>query len=251
MNPFSFMLFFVSISTVFTSFLLIQKRFPFLQSRLSSHLPCERLESTVSDVWCGKGVGFSTDAVSLDPPRRNLPPSRRKIDVDKNSSNQTEAETVWSGWRYSHCSIPMLLLGTNKRHVDLVLATYFANVICVFSQETSSAQSTCEIIGLVSLLQVKITRASRPDLGKKKLRSNTRPIIASELLYWSFLKKRAGLNIMVLFDPETNNKLRSEAPMFKLINQSLLFCWRFHEKRLAPQNITLDAIHRCDTTLHI
>ncbi|WZZ26121.1 hypothetical protein YC2023_009522 [Brassica napus] len=26
----------------------------------------------------------------MDPPRRNLPPSRRKIDVDKNSSNQTE-----------------------------------------------------------------------------------------------------------------------------------------------------------------
>ncbi|KAH0915169.1 hypothetical protein HID58_029615 [Brassica napus] len=27
------------------------------------------------------GLGFSTDAVSMDPPRRNLPPSRRKIDV--------------------------------------------------------------------------------------------------------------------------------------------------------------------------
>nr|VDD49980.1 unnamed protein product [Brassica oleracea] len=26
----------------------------------------------------------------MDPPPRNLPPSRRKIDVDKNSSNQTE-----------------------------------------------------------------------------------------------------------------------------------------------------------------
>ncbi|CAN7010683.1 unnamed protein product [Brassica oleracea var. botrytis] len=36
---------------------------------------------------CG---GFSTDAVSMDHPRRNLPPSRRKIDVDKNNSNQTE-----------------------------------------------------------------------------------------------------------------------------------------------------------------
>ncbi|KAF3556771.1 hypothetical protein F2Q69_00011684 [Brassica cretica] len=36
------------------------------------------------------------------------------------------------------------------------------------------------------------------------------------------------VNSMVLFDQETNNKLRSEAPMFKLINQSLLFCWRFH-----------------------
>ncbi|CAF1826250.1 BnaC04g13530D [Brassica napus] len=59
------------------------------------------------------------------------------------------------------------------------------------------------------------------------------------------------VNSMVLFDQETNNKLRSEAPMFKLINQSLLFCWRFHEKRLAPKNITLDVIHRCDTTLHI
>ena len=33
---------------------------------------------------------------------------------------------------------------------------------------------------------------------------------------------------MVLFDQETNNKVRSEAPMFKLINQSLLFCWCFH-----------------------
>ncbi|KAH0900011.1 LOW QUALITY PROTEIN: hypothetical protein HID58_049579 [Brassica napus] len=47
---------------------------------------------------------------------------------------------------------------------------------------------------------------------------------------------------MVLFDQETNNKLQSEAPMVKLINQSLLFCWCFHEKRLAPQNITLDFI---------
>uniref|UniRef100_A0A0D3D615 Uncharacterized protein n=1 Tax=Brassica oleracea var. oleracea TaxID=109376 RepID=A0A0D3D615_BRAOL len=45
---------------------------------------------SVSDVWCGKGLGFSTDAVSMDHPRRNLPPSRRKIDVDKNNSNQTE-----------------------------------------------------------------------------------------------------------------------------------------------------------------
>ncbi|CAG7909282.1 unnamed protein product, partial [Brassica rapa] len=62
---------------------------------------------------------------------------------------------------------------------------------------------------------------------------------------------RHKVNSMVLFDQETNNKLRSEAPMFKLINQSLLFCWRFHEKRLAAQNITLDVIHRCDTTLHI
>ncbi|WZZ49968.1 hypothetical protein YC2023_050075 [Brassica napus] len=44
----------------------------------------------VSDVWCGKGLGFSTDAVSMDHPRRNLLPSRRKIDVDKNNSNQTE-----------------------------------------------------------------------------------------------------------------------------------------------------------------
>ncbi|WZZ36905.1 hypothetical protein YC2023_020306 [Brassica napus] len=107
------------------------------------------------------------------------------------------------------------------------------------------------------------------------------------------LLSRLQRNIMVLFDQETNNKLQSEAPMVKLINQSLLFCWCFHEakvtgvvrrrnrevskeeeearekgerglrppkqesssfvneKRLAPQNITLDVIHRCDTTLHI
>ncbi|KAJ0247868.1 RING-type domain-containing protein [Hirschfeldia incana] len=49
----------------------------------------------VPDVWCGPGLGFSTDAVSVDPPRRNLPSSsRRKIDVDKNSSNQTEGSSV-------------------------------------------------------------------------------------------------------------------------------------------------------------
>ena len=48
----------------------------------------------VPDVWCGPGLGFSTDAVSVDPPRRNLPSSRRKIDVDKNSSNQTEVKVV-------------------------------------------------------------------------------------------------------------------------------------------------------------
>lgn len=49
----------------------------------------------VPDVWCGPGLGFSTDAVSVDPPRRNLPSSsRRKIDVDKNNPNQTEVVKV-------------------------------------------------------------------------------------------------------------------------------------------------------------
>ncbi|CAH2037071.1 unnamed protein product, partial [Thlaspi arvense] len=57
----------------------------------------------IQDVWCGPGLGFSTDAVvgrSADPPvvsvapRRNLPPSRRKIDVDKNSSSHTEGSSV-------------------------------------------------------------------------------------------------------------------------------------------------------------
>ena len=48
----------------------------------------------VPDVWCGPGLGFSTDAVSMNPPRRNLPSSRRKIDVDKNSPNQTEVKVV-------------------------------------------------------------------------------------------------------------------------------------------------------------
>lgn len=38
----------------------------------------------VPDVWCGPGVGFSTDAVvsgtvEAEPPRRNIP-ARRKID---------------------------------------------------------------------------------------------------------------------------------------------------------------------------
>ncbi|KAJ0255734.1 RING/U-box superfamily protein [Hirschfeldia incana] len=59
------------------------------------------------DVWCGPGVGFSTDAVvggtinpvEADPPRRNNP-ARRKIDGDKNyistshNSNQTEGSSV-------------------------------------------------------------------------------------------------------------------------------------------------------------
>ncbi|CAN8292731.1 unnamed protein product [Cochlearia groenlandica] len=50
----------------------------------------------IPDVWCGPGIGFSTDAVvgrSIDPlKRRNLPSSssRRKIDSDKNSYDQTE-----------------------------------------------------------------------------------------------------------------------------------------------------------------
>ncbi|CAH8357216.1 unnamed protein product [Eruca vesicaria subsp. sativa] len=48
----------------------------------------------VPDVWCGPGIGFSTDAVSVDPPRRNLASSRRKIDVEKNGSNQTEGSSV-------------------------------------------------------------------------------------------------------------------------------------------------------------
>ncbi|XP_056849495.1 E3 ubiquitin-protein ligase MBR1 isoform X2 [Raphanus sativus] len=59
------------------------------------------------DVWCGPGVGFSTDAVvggsinpvEANPPRRNIP-ARRKIDGDKNysstshNSNQTEGSSV-------------------------------------------------------------------------------------------------------------------------------------------------------------
>ncbi|EOA38056.1 hypothetical protein CARUB_v10009526mg [Capsella rubella] len=47
----------------------------------------------IPDVWCGPGIGFSTDAVvdrSVHPPRRRtLPSSRRKIDVDNNNSNHT------------------------------------------------------------------------------------------------------------------------------------------------------------------
>lgn len=55
----------------------------------------------VPDVWCGPGLGFSTDAVSVDPPRRNLPSSsRRKIDVDKNNPNQTEVEPTLLSSRY-------------------------------------------------------------------------------------------------------------------------------------------------------
>lgn len=57
----------------------------------------------IPDVWCGPGLGFSTDAVvgrSVDPPvvsvplRRNIPSRRRKIGVDKNDSNQTEVNVV-------------------------------------------------------------------------------------------------------------------------------------------------------------
>ncbi|CAA7043170.1 unnamed protein product [Microthlaspi erraticum] len=62
--------------------------------------------AAIPDVWCGPGVGFSTDAVigggsidnpvESDPPRRNIP-ARRKIDGDKNNSNnsnQREGSTV-------------------------------------------------------------------------------------------------------------------------------------------------------------
>ncbi|XP_056856985.1 uncharacterized protein LOC130506363 isoform X2 [Raphanus sativus] len=62
----------------------------------------------VPDVWCGPGLGFSTDAVSVDPPRRNLPSSsRRKIDVDKNNPNQTEVEpTLFSSRYHGHLRRP-------------------------------------------------------------------------------------------------------------------------------------------------
>ncbi|ESQ35004.1 hypothetical protein EUTSA_v10007935mg [Eutrema salsugineum] len=51
----------------------------------------------IPDVWCGPGLGFSTDAVvgrSLDAPRRSLPSSRRKVDVDKSNSSQREGSSV-------------------------------------------------------------------------------------------------------------------------------------------------------------
>ncbi|AEE29657.1 RING/U-box superfamily protein [Arabidopsis thaliana] len=52
----------------------------------------------VIDVWCRPGLGFSTDAVigrSVDPPRgRNIPSSRRKIDVDNNNYNHTLGSSV-------------------------------------------------------------------------------------------------------------------------------------------------------------
>ncbi|CAH2067130.1 unnamed protein product [Thlaspi arvense] len=65
--------------------------------------------AAIPDVWCGPGVGFSTDAVvggsidpvESDPPRRNIP-ARRKIDGDKtnsssnNNSNQREGSSVIS-----------------------------------------------------------------------------------------------------------------------------------------------------------
>ncbi|CAL9215398.1 unnamed protein product [Arabidopsis halleri] len=50
------------------------------------------------DVWCGPGLGFSTDAVvdrSVDPPRRkNIPSSRRKIDVDNNNYNHAQGSSL-------------------------------------------------------------------------------------------------------------------------------------------------------------
>lgn len=70
------------------------------------------------DVWCGPGVGFSTDAVvggtinpvEANPPRRNIP-ARRKIDGDKNysstshNSNQTEVVTfTLINSCYKYCS---------------------------------------------------------------------------------------------------------------------------------------------------
>ncbi|KAF8104724.1 hypothetical protein N665_0169s0008 [Sinapis alba] len=53
----------------------------------------------VPDVWCGPGIGFSTDAVVAgintvegDPPRRNIP-SRRKIDGEGSSRRSHNQET--------------------------------------------------------------------------------------------------------------------------------------------------------------
>lgn len=58
--------------------------------------------AAIPDVWCGPGVGFSTDAVvggsidnpvESDPPRRNIP-ARRKIDGDKSNSNNSNQREV-------------------------------------------------------------------------------------------------------------------------------------------------------------
>ncbi|KAL1224057.1 putative E3 ubiquitin-protein ligase HIP1 [Cardamine amara subsp. amara] len=45
------------------------------------------------DVWCGPGLGFSTDAV-VGPRRRNLPSSRRNNDVGNNNFNHSEGSSV-------------------------------------------------------------------------------------------------------------------------------------------------------------
>ncbi|CAE5964044.1 unnamed protein product [Arabidopsis arenosa] len=68
-----------------------------LSEASSSSVSC----AAIPDVWCGPGVGFSTDAVvadtvESDPPRRNLP-VRRKIDGDKtnsSSNNQREGSSL-------------------------------------------------------------------------------------------------------------------------------------------------------------
>ncbi|XP_010416196.1 PREDICTED: probable E3 ubiquitin-protein ligase RHG1A isoform X1 [Camelina sativa] len=70
------------------------------ESTNSSSVGC----AAIPDVWCGPGVGFSTDAVvsgsvetvESDPPRRNIP-VRRKIDGDnKTSHNQLQQREVSS-----------------------------------------------------------------------------------------------------------------------------------------------------------
>lgn len=69
-----------------------------LSEASSSSVGC----AAIPDVWCGPGVGFSTDAVvggsidtvESDPPRRNIP-VRRKIDGDKiNSSSSNNHREV-------------------------------------------------------------------------------------------------------------------------------------------------------------
>jgi len=67
------------------------------EASTSSSVAC----AAIPDVWCGPGVGFSTDAVVggsidtvvSDPPRRNIP-VRRKIDGDKTNSNSNNHREV-------------------------------------------------------------------------------------------------------------------------------------------------------------
>ncbi|CAF1921005.1 unnamed protein product [Brassica napus] len=97
---------------------------------------------------------------------------------------------------------------------------------------------------MVPLADSRHQRNKRPHyhpLNPAKSRGGTQKKIFFRLLCSFHFLIRHKVNSMVLFDQETNNKLQSEAHMFKLINQSLLFCWCFH---FISESLTRDSTNQ-------
>ncbi|CDY19026.1 BnaC01g20420D [Brassica napus] len=121
----------------------------------------------------------------MDPPRRNLPPSRRKIDVDKNSSNQTEFRMPFLitgqaiDW-YRSLNIEDMLNAASpgiRRNISYIQGTFFN----IWILDTTPTEHTLRLLSLSDFydssigkikLKKKITAAASAFMsvfGKKEI----------------------------------------------------------------------------------